>query len=648
MSKTTGLTLLLAIIVLGWLTPHVVAQKPVVHMLLFYSPECPHCQSIIEDFLPQIKEQFGDQLEITMLDIGQSADNYRWMLALEQEHGVSEQEAAIPEAFIGDQVLIGENAIRENLAGIIQAYLDAGGVDYPPTPAPEPVPSPSAKPVAHFVLFYSQECPHCHNIINEYLPTVENKYRNQVKWAMVDVANPDVYEALVLLGKSAQLPEEAVGAVPTIYLGGLLLVGESQIRQYLEQAIDYTLEHGGVDFPAWLVINPTPIATPSVGPTITPQPTTPASKPMALAYFTKAGCRECDRVSTALRALQSRYPSLQVETFEIETNSALAEWLGARYGVPEDRRLLTPAVFIGQNALIADEVTYDNLKALVERYAATGAEATWTDFNPNQQEEAKNSLIARFRSFGLMAVLGAGLVDGINPCAFTTVILFISYLTLTGRKGWEIIATGLAFTLGVFIVYVALGMGLYKVLELIPFLQGTMSILRTVIFVLTGLLCLVLAVAAFQDFLKARKGQTKGMALSLPDKLRLQINRVIRTGARRQVFVPAAFVTGLLVSLIELACTGQVYWPTIVFVMQMPELRARAFLYLLFYNLAFILPLVIVFLLAYLGVTTAERLGRFLRKWMWAIKLATAVFFLAITVLVLYFSITPVLELMRG
>ncbi|MCR4406160.1 MAG: hypothetical protein NUW24_04440 [Anaerolineae bacterium] len=656
MRKTTLLTLLMVIIVLGWLTPHAVAQKPVVHMLLFYSPECPHCQSIIEDFLPQIKEQFGDQLEITMLDIGQSTDNYRWMLALEQERGISEQEAAIPEVFIGDQVLIGENAIRENLARIIQEYLDAGGVNYPPTPAlstveeptPEPSPSPGVKPVAHFVLFYSKECPHCHNIINEYLPTVEDKYGDQVAWAMVDVANPDVYEALVWLGKAAQLPEEAVGAVPTIYLGGVLLVGENQIRQYLEQGIDYALEHGGVDFPTWLVINPTPIATLSVGPTITPPPTMPASKTMALAYFTKAGCRECDRVSTALRALQSRYPSLQVETFEIETNGALAEWLGARYGVPADRRLLTPAVFIGQDALIADEVTYDSLKALVERYAVTGAEATWTDFNPNQQAEAQNSLIERFRSFGVMAVLGAGLIDGINPCAFTTVILFISYLALTGRKGWEIIITGLAFTLGVFIVYVALGMGLYKVLELSPFLQGTMSVLRTVIFVLTGLLCLVLAMAAFQDFLKARKGQTKGMALSLPDGLRRQINRVIRTGARRRVFVPAAFVTGLLVSIIELACTGQVYWPTIVFVMQVPELRARAFLYLLFYNLAFILPLVIVFLLAYLEVTTAERLGRFLRKWMWAIKLATAVFFLAIAVLVLYFSITPVLDLMKG
>ena len=650
MRKTAWRILLLAVIVLGWFAPHAEAQRPVVRMLLFYSTDCPHCQDIIEDFLPKVKEQFGDQLEITMLEIGQDADNYDWMLALEKEYGVSEQEAAIPEVFIGDQVLVGNTEVRERLVKIIQEYLDAGGVDYPPTPAPEPAPTPDGKPVARFVLFYSETCPHCHKIMYEYLPTVRTKYGDQVEWAMLDVANPDIYEALVFLGKAAQLPEDAVGAVPAIYIGGLMLVGANQIEANLEQAIDYILTRGGVDFPAWLIVEPTPALTPGATPPVTPQPTATeqAAKPMALAYFTKVGCSECDRVTTALHALQTRYPQLRVDVFEIETDGALAEWLGARCGVPEDKRLGTPAVFMGQDALIGPEVTYDNLKALVESYVATGAEATWEEFDPNQQTEAKTSLIERFRSFGVLTILGAGLVDGINPCAFTTVILFISYLALTGRKGWEIIAMGLAFTLGVFIVYVAVGLGLYKVLEAIPFFLGAMSVMRTVLFVLTGVLCLVLAVATFQDFLKARKGKSKDMTLHLPDRLRLQINRVIRKGARRQAFVPAAFVTGLLVSIIELACTGQVYWPTIVFVMQVPTLRTRAVLYLLLYNLAFILPLVIVFVLAYLGVTTAERLGRFLRQWLWAIKLAMAVFFLLLAVLVLYFSVPQMLGLTGG
>ncbi|MDY7039293.1 MAG: cytochrome c biogenesis protein CcdA [Chloroflexota bacterium] len=644
MRKTALRTLLLTVIVLGWVASIAQAQEPVVNMFLFYSTDCPHCHEIIDNFLPEVKKQFGDQVEIKMLEIGEDADNYRLMIALEKEFGVPEEEAAIPEIFVGDRVLIGEIEIREQLVEIIQQYLGDGGVDYPPTP----VPAPGDKPVARFALFYGEECPHCHRIINEYLPTVVDKYDEQVEWAMLDVADADVYEALVLLGQAAQLPEEAVGAYPAIYIGGFVMVGANQIEENLEQAIDYFLARGGVDFPEWLIVQPTPALTPGATPNATPTVTGQENHPLALAYFTKAGCRECDRVAAALNALQARYPALQVEVFEIETNAALAEWLGARCGVPEDRRLLTPAVFMGQEALTGEEVTYDNLKALIDRHAETGAEASWESFDPNQQTAAENSLIERFQSFGVMAILGAGLVDGINPCAFTTVILFISYLALTKREGWEIIATGVAFTLGVFIVYVAVGLGLFKVLETVPFFHGAMSVLRTVIFILTGVLCLVLAVASFQDFRRARKGDTKEMSLQLPHRLRLQINRVIRTGARRRAFISAAFVTGLLVSLIELACTGQVYWPTIVFVMQVPELRTRAVSYLLLYNLAFILPLVVVFVLAYLGMTTAERLGHFLRRWMWAIKLTTAMFFLTIAALVLYFSITPMLDLVGG
>ena len=85
MRKTAWRILLLAVIVLGWFAPPAEAQRPVVHMLLFYSTDCPHCQDIIEDFLPKVKNQFGDQLEITTLDIGQDVDNYRWMFALEKE-----------------------------------------------------------------------------------------------------------------------------------------------------------------------------------------------------------------------------------------------------------------------------------------------------------------------------------------------------------------------------------------------------------------------------------------------------------------------------------------------------------------------------------------------------------------------------------
>lgn len=59
-----------------------------------------------------------------------------------------------------------------------------------------------------------------------------------------------------------------------------------------------------------------------------------------------------------------------------------------------------------------------------------------------------------------------------------------------------------------------------------------------------------------------------------------------------------------------------------------PELRIRAIGYLILYNLVFILPLVIVFVLAYYG-TTSYQLGRFLERNTARVKLGAVVLFAA-------------------
>ena len=43
-------------------------------------------------------------------------------------------------------------------------------------------------------------------------------------------------------------------------------------------------------------------------------------------------------------------------------------------------------------------------------------------------------LIAYFKTFQPLAVIGAGLADGINPCAFTVIVFFVSFLSLQGYR----------------------------------------------------------------------------------------------------------------------------------------------------------------------------------------------------------------------
>ncbi len=355
---------------------------------------------------------------------------------------------------------------------------------------------------------------------------------------------------------------------------------------------------------------------------------TPSAPAIHLAYFSFAGCSACERASGYLETLQGLYPQLVVTEFPIEEEESkvLSEWLGQRYGVPEEKRLTAPAIFVGDDALIGEEINARSLEALVEKYATSGALPTWDDFDP---EQSGRTIVERFRSFGLLTVVGAGLLDGLNPCAFATIIFFVSYLTISGRKGREVLAVGAAFTVGVFLAYLAVGLGLHHLLGLFGNLLTTLG---RWLYGLMAALCAVLAVVSFMDYRKARRGEIGDMALNLPHGLRMRINAIIRRGRHSRTLVAGAFVTGILVSFLELACTGQVYLPTIIFVMSVPAMRSRAVSFLVLYNLLFIAPLVVVFILVWYGTTGTKQLTSFLQRHAATVKLGTALLFLLLAV----------------
>lgn len=490
-------------------------------------------------------------------------------------------------------------------------------------------------PVVRLVYFYATDCAHCIAVINEVLTPLQAEYGHQLQIKMVEISDPANYEMLIRAEEMFGVTPEERG-LPTLVIDGQVLIGEDGMREQLRCLLDTCLGAGGTSWPD--IPGLEGIAVEGEGGTglgLDPgveglEPCSPEEvaacegpAPISVAYFYQVGCQECSRAEYDIRYVQSKYPQLLVEKYNVQEDAALAEWLGARFGVPEERRLATPALFVGGDYLIGSDITPEALLALAEKYAPTGAERAWADFN---LEAAEQRIIERFKSFGLLTVVFAGLVDGLNPCAFATLVFFVSYLALSGRKGREILAVGGAFTLGVFLTYLAVGLGFYKVLDL---LGGLLTTLGRWVYGLTGLFCAVLAVFSFLDFLKARRGEIGDMTLNLPHGLRMRINAVIRRGRRSQAFVAGAFVTGLVVSFLELACTGQVYLPTIIFVVSRPEMRGRAFVFLVLYNLLFILPLVVVFVLAYYG-TASKQLTRFLQRRAAAVKLGMTLLFVAL------------------
>jgi cytochrome c biogenesis protein CcdA len=572
----------LALLVLSIIVsvPQGIHADGTVHLVYFYDPDCSVCQETHREVLEPLMAEYGQRLVVEELAMNEIS-NFSLMMDMEQAFNV--QVSGIPEVFIGQDALIGAEQIRGGLKERIEHYLAQGGVGLPPAFLARATPTSNAQAAsAATPLAVGLECDICR------------------------LAHGD-YAAQAQQGVTPQyVPQEAIPPTPTA----------TAVPTLGCNVCDELKPNYGSASQA-------------------PEPQTPANiagvaqeavaAPAAIihaAFFYQPGCDECERSEHDLQYIQDRYPQVQIRRLNIKEDAALNQYLCQQAGVPEEKHLTAPAIFVGDEYLLGDQVRARGIETLLAPYIASGAPEPWAGWEASKVDVEQN-IAERFLSFSLLTVMGAGLIDGVNPCAFATIIFLISYLAAYERKRWEVLATGLAFALGVFIAYLGVGFGLLKFVASLPFL----NVIGRWIYGFTALVCLALAWGSLADYNKARSGRLTDMSLRLPDRLRSLTKRWVRQGAGSRRFVLSAFVLGFAVSLVELACTGQVYLPTIIFMLGVPQMRLRAGLTLVIYNLMFIAPLIVVFLLAYYG-TTSQQLGAWLQKRTAAVKLGTAVVFL--------------------
>lgn len=233
--------------------------------------------------------------------------------------------------------------------------------------------------------------------------------------------------------------------------------------------------------------------------------------------------------------------------------------------------------------------------------------------------------------FLLIPIFIAGFLDGVNPCAFSTLIFLVAAMTLAGKKRREVLIISLFFTLSVFVSYFLVGAGMFAVLRR----AQSFPVLSSVIRFILALVLFIFALLSIIDYFKIRRGESDKMILQLPKRMKRAVHSSIRGGLRSGFIALSALAMGFLVSLFELGCTGQIYLPTIAYMVQTGS-KIKGYVSLFIYNLGFILPLVAVFILTYQGLGS-ERLGVFFRKHLGSVKLATAALFLGLGLLTLLF-----------
>ncbi|HQE93654.1 MAG TPA: vitamin K epoxide reductase family protein [Anaerolineae bacterium] len=111
----------------------VLADAPVVHAVLFYSPSCGHCHYVITEVLPPIMEEHGDGFQIVGVNIAEAGGQALYQAAI-THFAIPDERRGVPTLIMGETVLVGSGEIPEQLPGLIETYLAQGGLDWPAIP----------------------------------------------------------------------------------------------------------------------------------------------------------------------------------------------------------------------------------------------------------------------------------------------------------------------------------------------------------------------------------------------------------------------------------------------------------------------------------------------------------------------------------
>lgn len=356
-----------------------------------------------------------------------------------------------------------------------------------------------------------------------------------------------------------------------------------------------------------------------------------------LVYFYVNGCKECVQVKAFMDTMEDTYTvdykghklesTVNIVKYEIgdPDNLALMYSIYDAYNVPKERQFV-PIIFMGQeNYLGIDEISRNLIDAIESGKGVVEDEALLALEEIEPQE-------IMLTGQNIAGVLTTGLINGFNPCSIS-MILFLFSLLLSRKV--NVLKLGFAFIIGKFITYVLLGTVFYGLLS-------TLNIdwLNTVVKVILIVLFLVLSLMNFLDFFAAKNENYGKVRMQLPAGLRKMNHNIIKkiTDVKNQkLLLLLCFLLGVLISVGEFLCTGQIYLATILYVLQNSAVfDVRSLTYFVLYSFMFVVPLIVITVVIH---KTKEffSLSEFVREKMHLIKLLNAILFLLFVVLVVLF-----------
>lgn len=304
----------------------------------------------------------------------------------------------------------------------------------------------------------------------------------------------------------------------------------------------------------------------------------------------------------------------------------LLESFGDFYSIPVSGRT-SPLMIVGDTYYTESEIKEAITSG--EFFEEAKDDFLTVDVEAGQAYESKKTFI------GFLGVLGAGLLDGFNPCAIALLLMFISLVGFTEDKKLLLIVS-ITYILTMFITYFLIGVGALSALQSIVTGSGLDKVMSWIVFVIV-LLFFILNV---YDFFVTRNQEYGKVKSQLPKWIQKMNKRILKTftvslnekGEKGKI-VPVILLTaslGIIMTFTEFICSGVIYYGVIDGIKYFKEFYAYFLIFV--FNVMFVTPMIVI---AFLAVKSKSimSISNWIREHMSIIKLLNSIVFLILLIL---------------
>ncbi|MDF2881082.1 MAG: cytochrome c biosis protein [Clostridiaceae bacterium] len=345
-------------------------------------------------------------------------------------------------------------------------------------------------------------------------------------------------------------------------------------------------------------------------------------------YFYSPTCSSCQELKNFFSDLKKKHKNLTIIEYSISNleNKSLMDKYSKAYNVSPEDEGTVPIVFI-RNTYLNDEK--DIKKSIDNIILDVNGSKTIKIEGGNESHDLDIKHFMNYKTYG---ILGAGIVNGINPCSMSMLLMFMSLLLF---KKSIVLKMGISYSLGKFISYMLLGTVFFKFLE-----SFRIAGFNTIIKMFMLVVIFMLLILNINDYFAASHEKYNKIRLQLPlffRKFNHNMIRKVSTIKNINLLILISFALGIFISFGEFLCTGQIYLTTIVTVIQSgTTFGLKALTYLFIYNIGFILPTMALTLIVYKSKEIFD-VSEAIRERLHIIKLINLIVLLIFGIITIYF-----------